>query len=120
RVRFYLFHGTDESQSSALGDRLIASLKAAKHQITPIFLRGDPALLADEAGAIDMFGGAKVIWVQPAGEEIGPAVEALLDAPACESPVVAVAGRLAKSSGLLRLADEHSLALSYVSYELDA
>lgn len=119
RVRFYLFHGTDESQSSALGDRLVASLKAAKHQIAPSSLKGDPALLADEASAIDMFGGAKVIWIQPAGEEVLAAVAALLDAPACESPVVAIAGRLGKTSGLLKLADAHDLALSHVSYELD-
>ena len=120
KVRFYLFHGTDESQSSALGDRLVAALKASKHGIASGVLRGDPALLADEAGAIDMFGGAKVIWVQPAGEEIVAAVEALLDAPASESPVVAIAGRLGKASGLLKLADSHQLALSHVSYELDA
>jgi DNA polymerase-3 subunit delta len=47
-------------------------------------------------------------------------VEALLDAPASESPVVGIAGRLSKSSKLLKLADEHPLALSHVSYELDA
>ena len=35
KVRFYLFHGTDESQSSALGDRLVAALKASKHAIAP-------------------------------------------------------------------------------------
>lgn len=120
KVRFYLFHGTDESQSSALGDRLVTALKASKHGIAAGALRGDPALLADEAGAIDMFGGAKVIWIQPAGEEIVAAVEALLDAPASESPVVAIAGRLGKASGLLRLAESHELALSHVSYELDA
>jgi DNA polymerase-3 subunit delta len=120
KVRFYLFHGTDESQSSALGDRLVAALKASKHGIAGGALRGDPALLADEAGAIDMFGGAKVLWIQPAGEEIVAAVEALLDAPASESPVVAIAGRLGKASGLLKLAESHELALSHVSYELDA
>ena len=120
KVRFYLFHGTDESQSSALGDRLVAALKASKHGLAGGALRGDPALLADEAGAIDMFGGAKVIWIQPAGEEIAAAVEALLDAPASENPVVAIAGRLGKASGLLKLAETHELALSHVSYELDA
>ena len=120
RVRFYLFHGGDESQSSALGDRLVAARSATKHALPPASLRGDPALLTDEASAIDMFGGAKVIWVQPAGEEIVPAVEALLDAAACESPVVAIAGRLGKTSGLLKLAEAHELALSHVSYELDA
>ena len=120
KVRFYLFHGPDEAQSSALGGRLAKALNAAKHSAAAASLRGDPALLADEAGAIDMFGGAKVIWIQPAGEEIVTAVEALLDAPAAESPVVAVAGRLGKSSGLLKLAESHALALAHVSYELDA
>ncbi len=120
KVRFYLFHGPDEAQSSALGDRLVTALKAAKHPVASSALRGDPALLSDEAGAIDMFGGAKVIWTQPAGEEIVAAVEALMDAPAAESPVVAIAGRLGKSSGLLKLAETHALALSHISYELDA
>ena len=120
KVRFYLFHGSDESQSSALGDRLVAALKASKHAIPPASLRGDPALLADEASAIDMFGGKKVIWLQPAGDEIVSSVEALMETAACESPVVAIAGRLGKSSALLKLADAHDLALSHVSYELDA
>jgi DNA polymerase-3 subunit delta len=120
KVRFYLFHGPDEAQSSALGDRLVQALKAGKQPIAGGALKSDPAFLADEAGAIDMFGEAKVLWVQPAGEEIVAAVQALLEIPACEKPVVAIAGRLTKSSGLLRLADEHPLALSHVSYELDA
>ncbi len=120
KVRFYLFHGADESQSAALADRLVSARKAAKHALPSGSLRSDPALLADEAGAIDMFGGAKVIWIQPAAEEVLPAVEALLDAPANESPVVAIAGRLTKTSKLLKLADDHPLALSHVSYELDA
>ena len=120
QVRFYLFHGPDEAQSSALGDRLVTTLKAAKQNVASGSLRGDPALLADEAGAIDMFGGAKVIWIQPAGEEIVAAVEALLAAPAAESPTVAIAGRLGKTSGLLKLAEGHGLALAHVSYELDA
>jgi DNA polymerase-3 subunit delta len=120
RIRFYLFHGTDEAESSALGDRLVASLKASKLPMSPSSLRNDPALLADEASAIDMFGGAKVIWLQPAGEEIVSAVDALLSAPASESPVVAIAGRLSKTSGLLKLAESHELALAHISYQLEA
>lgn len=120
KVRFYLFHGADEAQSSALGDRLAAALKASKQSVASGVLRGDPALLADEAGAIDMFGGSKVIVIQPAGEEILPAVEALLEAAAAESPVVAIAGKLGKTSGLLKVAESHPLALAHVSYELDA
>jgi DNA polymerase-3 subunit delta len=120
KVRFYLFHGADEAQSSALGDRLAAALKASKQSVASGVLRGDPALLADEAGAIDLFGGSIVIVIQPAGEEILPAVEALLEAAAAESPVVAIAGKLGKTSGLLKVAESHPLALAHVSYELDA
>lgn len=120
QIRFYLFHGGDEAQSSALGERLVSALKATKHSLTGASLRVDPALLADEACAIDMFGGARVIWVQPAGDEIVDSVEALLSAPASESPVVAIAGKLGKTSSLLKLAEAHGLALSNVSYELDA
>lgn len=119
-IRFYLFHGGDESESSALGERLVSALEATKHPVAAASLRGDPALLADEAGAIDMFGGTRVIWLQPAGEEVVAAVEALLDAPASESPVVAITGKLGKASGLLKLAESHDLALAHVSYELDA
>ena len=120
QIRFYLLYGPDEAQSAALGDRLVKALGASKHVFAASSLRGDPALLADEAGAIDMFGGARVLWIQPAGEDIGAAVEALLAAPACESPVVAVAGRLTKTSSLLKLAEHSPLALANVSYELEA
>lgn len=119
-IRFYLLHGPDEAQSSSLGDRLVAALKASKQAIASGSLRSDTALLADEAGAIDMFGGAKVLWIQPAGEEIAAAVAALLDAAASESPAVAIAGRLGKGSGLLKLAEAHPRALAHASYELDA
>ena len=67
-----------------------------------------------------MFGGAKLIWIQPAGEEIVPAVDALLAASATENPVVAITGRLGKTSALLKLAESHALALAHISYELDA
>jgi len=120
RIRFYLFHGPDEAQSAALGDRLLGALKATKRPVASGALRSDPALLADEAGAIDMFGGAKLIWIEPAAEEILEAAELLLNATANESAVVAIAGRLSKASKVLKLADEHPLALSHISYEPDA
>jgi len=116
-TRFYLFHGADEAGSRALGQRLLAGLgKAEKFAIAAGTLKGDPAVLADEAAAMALFGGPRALWVEPAGDEIVPAVEALLDAPAVESPVVAIAGALRKSSALLKLAEGHPAALSQVSY----
>ena len=120
-IRFYLFYGPDESQSRALGDRLLAGLGGtAKATIPAAGLRGDPAALADEAGAISLFGEPRGLWIEPAEEEICAAVEALFAAPAVESPVIAIAGALRKTSGLLKLAEAHSLALANPSYELGA
>ena len=44
-------------------------------------MKADPATLADEAGAMSLFGGKRAIWVEPAGDEIADGVEALLEAP---------------------------------------
>ena len=52
-----------------------------------------------------LFGGKRAIWIEPAGDEIADGVEALLEAPAGESPVVAIAGSLRKTSALLKLAE---------------
>ena len=63
-----------------------------------------------------LFGGARAIWIEPAGDEIAEGVEALLEAPASESPVVAIAGALRKTSALLKLAEAHPAALAHCSY----
>jgi DNA polymerase-3 subunit delta len=115
-VRFYLFHGPDEAGSRGLAVRLLKGLGAEKFVVVSGAIKSDPALLADEAGAISLFGGRRVIWVEPAGDEISDGVEALLEAPVPESPVIAIAGSLRKTSALLKLAETHPFALSHISY----
>jgi DNA polymerase-3 subunit delta len=115
-VRFYLFHGPDEAGSRALAERLLKGLGAEKIAMAGQAIKADPASLADEAGAISLFGGKRAIWIEPAGDEIAAAVEGLLAGPAVESPVIAVAGALRKTSSLLKLAEAHALALSHISY----
>lgn len=115
-IRFYLFYGPDDSGSRALADRLLKGLGAEKLAVSGTAVKSDPALLAAEAGAISLFGGARLIWVDTAGEEVVEGVEALLDAPAVESPVVAIAGALRKTSALLKLAEGHGAALAHASY----
>ncbi|MCY7397824.1 MAG: DNA polymerase III subunit delta [Sphingomonas bacterium] len=116
-VRFYLFYGPDESGSRALAMRLLKGLgNAEKFIVVGSAVKNDPASLADEAGAMALFGGARALWIEPAGEEIVDGVSALLDAAASESAVVAVAGVLRKTSGLLKLAESHPAALAHCSY----
>jgi DNA polymerase-3 subunit delta len=115
-IRFYLFHGPDDSGSRALAARLLAALGAEKLAVMGPAVKADPALLAAEAGAISLFGGARLVWVEPAGDEIVEGVEALLGAAAVESPVVAIAGALRKTNALLKLAEASSAALAHASY----
>lgn len=117
-IRFYLFHGPDEGQSRACGERLLKGLGAEKHVVAAQSAKADPALLADEAGAIGLFGGKRALWIEPAGDEIAPSVEALLEVTATESPAIAIAGSLRKTSPLMKLAEAHPAALAHISYEL--
>lgn len=116
QVRFYLFHGADDASSRSHAARLLTALGAEKEAIEAATLKSDPARLSDEANALSMFGGAKLLWVEPAGEEILAAVEALLEAPGAEHRVVAIAGALRKTSKLLKLAEASPHALAHVSY----
>lgn len=116
-IRFYLFHGPDESGSRALALKLLKGLgDAEKFIVLGQAVKSDPAALADEAGALALFGGKRALWIEPAGDEIADGVAALLDAPASESAVIALAGSLRKSSALLKLAETHAAALSHISY----
>jgi DNA polymerase-3 subunit delta len=115
-IRFYLFHGPNESESRALAARLAEALGASRFLLSAGSLKGDPASLADEAGALNLFGGKRLIWIEPATRDIEDAVVALLEGPVTESPVVAIAGALAKSSALLKLAEASPDALAFASY----
>jgi len=119
-IRFYLFYGPDESSSRALAGQLLKGLSAEKFLLLTQSVKSDPAVLADEAGAISLFGGKRAIWIEPAGDEIADSVATLLDGPANESPVIAVAGALRKTSALLKLAEAHPAALSHISYAPEA
>ena len=111
-IRFYLFHGPDEAGSRALAMQLLKGLgDAEKFIVLGQSVKSDPAALADEAGAMALFGGKRAIWVEPAGDEIADGVAALLEAPASESAVIALAGSLRKTSALLKLAEAHPAAL---------
>lgn len=115
-TRFYLFHGPDEAQSRGLAERLMDAMGASKFVLAAGAIKSDPAALVDEASALSLFGGKRVIWIEPAAKDIEEGVAAVLDAPSIESPVIAIAGSLTKASPLLKLAEASRLALSHASY----
>lgn len=115
-TRLYLFHGPDESQSRALGARLLEALGATKSVVAAGAVKSDPALLVDEASAMSLFGGKRAIWIEPATKDIEEGVAALLEGPAPESPVIAIAGALTAASPLRKLAEASPHALAYAAY----
>lgn len=116
RHRFFLLFGPDNAQARALGDRLVAALGASRLIVNGASVKSDPASLPSEAGALSLFGGKRVVWVEPAGEDTLAGVVALFEAPPPESPVVAIAGDLKPSSGLRKLAETSPMAVAIACY----
>ena len=117
-VRLILLYGPDESGSRALAARIDKALgsDAERIDLSSGQLKSDPALLADEAASISLFGGARHIRVDPAGDEAIEAVEALMEATSAGNIVVLVAGNLRKDAKLVKLALASPAALAFASY----
>jgi DNA polymerase III subunit delta len=116
QLRLFLFYGPDQAQSRALGERLLQALGASKFEVAAGAVKADPAVLADEANALSLFGGKRALWIEPGGDEIATGVEALLESGPVESPVIVIAGALRKTSTLLKLAEPSSAALTFAAY----
>lgn len=123
-MRLVLIFGPDEAQSREIADKFTAALTAddpmARIDIDKGQLAADPALLSDEAAAVSMFGEARMILVDGAGEESADAVAALLEAPAAGNPVIMVAGALKATSRLLKSVLASPRAMAFQCYALDA
>ncbi|TVV71470.1 DNA polymerase III subunit delta [Sphingomonas solaris] len=117
-IRLFLLHGPDESQSRELAARLARRMgpEAERVDLSGAQLKGDPARLTDEAASISLFGGARHIRIEPAGDDAYEAVTALLEAPSAGNPVVMVAGALRKDSRLLKRALADPAVLAFASY----
>jgi DNA polymerase-3 subunit delta len=82
-------------------------------------LRSDPGRLADEAASISLFGGARHIRVNGAGEEIAEALTLLLDAEQAGNPVVAIAPTVKSTAKIVKLAIGSPRAMAFACYVPD-
>jgi DNA polymerase-3 subunit delta len=81
----------------------------------------DPARLADEAAAISMMGGRRVVRLRGASNDLADIVESLVDDPVVgtkggDALVVIEAGDLAKTGALRKLFDDHKSAVAIQCY----
>jgi DNA polymerase III subunit delta len=117
-IRLYLLYGPDESGSAALAKRIERAMgpEAERIDLDAATLKSDPARLSDEAASLSMFGDKKWIRLTSAGDDVLPAIEALLGGTQAGNPVVTLAGALKATSKLVKLAQDHPAALAFISY----
>lgn len=117
-TRLFLLHGPDEAGARDHARRLAAAMGegAERIDLEGAQLKSDPGLLAGEAAALSLFGGARFIRVNAMGEESLEAVELLLAAPVAGNPVVAIAPGVKTSGKLVKAAIAHPLALGFACY----
>ncbi|HLW90694.1 MAG TPA: DNA polymerase III subunit delta [Roseiarcus sp.] len=105
-ITFFLVHGNDDGLIRERAGRLAAAaLGDNPDPLRLVRLDGEalvraPGILADEAMAISMFGGSRVIWVNAQGRDLLPALAPLFRTPLQECTIVVEAGSLKKGHEL--------------------
>lgn len=79
-------------------------------------LTGDPARLADEAAAISMLGGRRVVRVRGAGNGLAKLFEGFLDDPKGDALIVVEAGDLNKTAALRKVFESAKNAAAIPCY----
>lgn len=108
-LRAALVYGPDAGLVQERAEKLLKSVVADLADpfnvadLSESALLSDPARLADEAAAISMMGGRRVVRVRGATNNLTDLLEKFLDDPPGDALVVVEAGDIAKSSGLPKL-----------------
>ncbi|MDC0080983.1 DNA polymerase III subunit delta [Emcibacteraceae bacterium] len=118
-----LVFGPDEGlvreRSSKIAKQVVQDLKDPflVANIDPNNLKSEPGLLADEAAAISMMGGRRVIRIDGASENATKAAQAFLENPIGDGLIIITAGNLRPTSGLRKLFEKAKNALAIACYE---
>lgn len=116
-VRLFLVFGQDESAIADIASQMAAQLGGAERiDLDSDRIRNDPALLADEASALSLFGDKRYVRLNFRRDEGLAAVENLLELENGTNPVIAIAGNLTKASKLRKLAESHKRAMAHICY----
>lgn len=124
-VRAVLVYGPDDGLVRARGEALAKAVAEDPNDpfrvadLTMASLRDDPALLADEAAAIALTGGRRVVRLRDAGEAAVIALEAFLEDSPGDALVVVQAGNLNPRSKLRKLFEDAKNAAALACYADD-
>jgi DNA polymerase-3 subunit delta len=125
-VRILLLYGPDAGLVRERAERVVRTVvgdladpfRVAEFRAE--VLRSDPARLRDEASALALMGGRRVIRLRDAGDPVAEAVADVLEHVSGDSLVVIEAGELPARSRLRRLCEEHAAAAALPCYPDEA
>ena len=122
-IRVILIYGNDDGLVAERAERFASAVLGkdgdpfARIRLDSAAIADDPGRLADEANAVPLFGGQRVITINLSGNRtIQAAVEALLAVPPVDSWVVIAAGDQRKGSALRKLCEINPGAAAIACY----
>lgn len=128
QARVILVYGPDDGlmreRAKTMGRTVVADLNDPFNAVTLTAsqLVEDPARLMDEACALSMMGGARLIRIDDGGDKIAPLIKAYLENPSAQNLVIIEAGELGPRSALRALCEKAKNAAAvpcYVEAERD-
>ena len=126
KARVIVFYGPDQGLVNERAKLASLSVVADINDpfnavsLTVEALLDDPARLSDEASAISMMGGDRLIRIPDGADKIAPLLEAYLEAPSDSALVVVQASGLSPKSALRKLAEKADNAAAVACYVEDA
>lgn len=126
RIRAVLVYGPD---SGLIRERMNALARSVVDDLSDPFrisdltdadLRQDSARLADEAAAIAMLGGRRIVRIRGAGDPAAKIIESFLADPKGDALIIVEGGELGPRSSLRKLFEDNASAAAIPCYADDA
>jgi DNA polymerase-3 subunit delta len=124
-IRAVVVYGGDEGlvreRAARLGKSVVDDLNDPFRVavLTAEAIAADPSLLADEAAAMSLMGGRRLVRIRDGSDKITKSVAALLDGPGGDSLTVIEAGDLSVRSSLRKLVEAAAAAAALPCYVED-
>jgi DNA polymerase-3 subunit delta len=121
-ARVILVYGPDnglmKERAQAMGKTIVKDLNDPFNAVTlrSDILAEDPARLADEANAISMMGGDRLIRIENASDKITPLIKTYLENPSETALLILEAGELSPRSTLRKLCESEKNAAALPCY----
>ncbi len=122
QARVILVYGPDvglvKERAAMIGRTVVADLNDPFNAVTltAAMIDGDPARLQDEASAMSMLGGNRLIRIEDAGDGLTPLLKDYLARPSAQNLVVIEAGALGAKSPLRALCEKSPAAAALPCY----